>query len=412
MKRNASYVLLILVLFAFVLRIWGIADVKSFMGDEGLHIPAAENYCKNGHYAPDKFFHPPLKYSMLYGSMKIFGNNPYGWRMRNVLLGTSTILILFILAKELFSDIRVAYLAGALLSIDPLHISQSRSTVDEIPVILFFLICCYAAIKYLKGSSNIFLFVAGFFFGLAISTKWYFLPELFILTIFILICKVKENGWKWKLASDIFSACVLLPLSIYLLAFYAWFGRGYDLFDFFRNQIDAFKALTSLTVDYFVTMGNLFIPPSEWFVRPIFYGFHVSSNGIWRQYHVDINNFPIWLLTLPALLYMAYETLRYKDRYAFLFLVVFMATYLQLLLIKRPLYVYSALVILPFTILSVSFLIVSSLRKLKRSNLCYNLVLIAIFLWGLYLYPLILGKYVPGFLYAPLLSIGKIYSVY
>jgi len=64
-----------------------------------------------------------LKYHLLNASMKVWGDNPAGWRMRNVIFGSLSVAVLFLIGIELFSSVRVAGLAAAFLAFDPLHLS-------------------------------------------------------------------------------------------------------------------------------------------------------------------------------------------------------------------------------------------------------------------------------------------------
>jgi len=408
-KYIDKYAILIIILFSFIVRFWGIADVKYLITDERAHVPAAKNYCQTGHSAPDNFWHPPLKYIILYGSIKIFGDNPYGWRMRYVIFGTLAVMILFFLGKELFPDIRIAYLAAVFLSLDPLHLLSSRASFDEIPAAFFFLMGIYAVIRYIKGSDN-FLVIAGLCLGLSISIKWYSVPALFILMLFSLIYKTKEKGWSSASAADIFAVFIILPLSIYILCFFAWFGRGYNLLEFVQRQFDAYRDMQAMTLrdfEYWDPRDKGL--PLEWFIKPIIFGGSLKNMpGTWMRYHIFMNNFPLLIFTLPSLLYTAYHIIKHRDRYISLFFILFAAVYLPLLIVKRPVFIYSSTMLLPFVFLFISFSAVSFHDKLGKNAWYVKLLLAILILWSFYLYPLIAGMPVPDFLYAPLLAMGNI----
>jgi len=115
-----------------------------------------------------------------------------------------------------------------------------RSTFDEIPTVLFFLAGLYALIRYLKGSAG-YLPLAGLFFGLAVSMKWYFVISLAAVTLFALLATAQRDGRRWLRVADIVSACIIIPVTIYLIVFIRWFDRGYGIWEFIQMQFDAYR---------------------------------------------------------------------------------------------------------------------------------------------------------------------------
>jgi len=63
-------------LVAFLVRFIGLGSMSSFQGDEALHSVSAVNYSEQGYFGPDNWYHPPLKHILLYGSIRVFGDNP------------------------------------------------------------------------------------------------------------------------------------------------------------------------------------------------------------------------------------------------------------------------------------------------------------------------------------------------
>lgn len=406
-KRDDFYVLLLLLL-AFAMRMVDIDIPNHYFADESLKIPVSMNYPKTGHVEPDGFVHPPLRFILIYGTIKILGNNPYGWRMLFVIAGTATVFLLYLVGKQLFGS-KIALLAALLLAMDPTHIRQSRTTVEEIVVALFFLLSFLAALRYFKGD-NRYLALCGLGLGLSLAVKLYFLPALLVLMIGAIILNLK-NGWRWQIAADIFAAFIIIPAVIFLLSYTPWFGRGYSFTDFFQMQIDAYRELQSITNEN-TNMGKVATEkPSEWFIKPLFYGFKYRSDGTWSEYHVDIANFPVWMLTIPSLVYMVRRAYRNRDRCEVLFLALFAVTYLQFLLTRRPIFIYSTIVLLPFVALSVSTFLTFLLERFANKDLMRRLLVFLLFLWCLYLYPLALGKQIPDSFYSPLISIGRIYNI-
>jgi dolichyl-phosphate-mannose--protein O-mannosyl transferase len=408
LKAATSTQVIMLLALAFLLRAWGVADVKGFFADESLKIPASENYVATGHVEPEVYFHPSMKFIFFHSGIVIFGNNPYGWRLLNVLFGALSVAVLYAVGMGLFRDKRVAFLAALGLAIDPLHIAQSRTALEEIFVGCFILAALYFLIRYVDGDRSA-VYGSGMFLGLSVAMKWYALPVLAISPLFCLMMSIREHDWKWMDVVDVLLAFIALPICIYLLGFYAWFGRGYALDEFLRMQIDAYRELQTLTTDRFSQLGTFAIPsPALWFLKPVFYGFHYAAKGIWSQYHVDMNNFVVWLLGIPSVAYYLHRALRAKDPRLWIFLAWFAATYLQFLFVRRPLFIYSMLVVLPFVLLSVSNLVVAATDRLSWGRRAYMLLIVMTILWGAYMYPLVVGWFVPDALYSPLLAFGHV----
>jgi len=109
-------------------------------------------------------------------------------RVVSVLYGTATILILFLLARRLFRDPRVALLAAWILALGGLHVSQSHFFLSDVPSIFWYLLGVYFLFTELEPSDNnnsMFLMMASFCFGIAFGLKLvvFTLPTLFLVTM-------------------------------------------------------------------------------------------------------------------------------------------------------------------------------------------------------------------------------------
>lgn len=403
------YAILVLVLLGFALRFWGLGTVSYYSGDQVILVPATENYMKYGFFRPDDWVHPPSKYFLLYGSMKIFGNNVYGWQMKNVIMGSLSIFILFLLGKELLGDRRAAFIAASMLAVEPLHIAYSRSVLGEISSIFFFLIAVYVLVRFVNGKEKA-LPSAGIFLGLAIASKWYYLLPALVMLVFYLICSYKERGWRWTGFVHAVSTLLLLPLAIYMLPFYQWMKKGYTLYEFVQMQFDAYRILQTQTTDTFVSEFFRASPssPWEWFVRPIVYGRQTAGHSVWGQFEMFLNNPPIWLLTFPALAFIAYMAFKTKNRNLFFIFIMFVAMYAQFVFVERAIFLYSAIIVLPFVYLAVSYFLMAGIDRITDKAIGYKMLWVGVILWGIYLYPLAIGIPAPVILYKPFFYLGKV----
>lgn len=406
------YALLGILTLAIVFRTWGAFDHKGYFEDEALHVPAALNLGHYGIASNFNWFHPHMSHLLIYGGIKLFGDNPYGWRSKNIILGTLTILILFLIAREIFSGNRIPLLAASLLAVDPFHVYYSRTTFMEIPVSCFFLIFLLFIVKYMRTGRD-YLLPAGFFLGLTIATKNYY-PITIVVTIAIAMyytykhTETSPAQWAYLAAT-----LLILPFCVYLLSHLPWLANGRTMTEFIQMKQDAFRTLQSLKLENFNNIEYLKAGgvPWEWFLKPKMCGSHIASFGSMGLYLLEINNPPIRMLTLPALLFCLITAWRQRSLKVALVPALFLSTYLLILLmVRRPLFSYSALVLLPFAYLMIAFTLDSIINKARNSQRAFAIVMGSIITWGVYLFPLTSVRPVPNWLYQPILSRTTIVS--
>jgi len=408
--HNHKYAVFLVVFFALFLRFWGIGFVTSYTIDEGMMVPSSERYVENGHSSPAPWMHPPLPFISIYATMRLLGDNPYGWRLRSALFGGLSVLMLFLLGRELLPDVKMAYLAALLLAVEPIHILLSRSTNCEITSLFYFITAVYITVRYLKGSIAS-PWLAGILLGMAIAERWYYLPSLAAILLFTVICKYRDGELTWTEIAHMGSIYIVLPVSIYLMTFLPWFQRGTSLSDFIQMQVDAYARLQSITLKTFYNPIMQLSPssPWDWFTTAVMYGSQSEQAGGWGRFSLYMNNYPVWILTIPAFMYTAYRSIKLKDRYLALIVVLFVATYFQFILVKRPIFFYTSPVVLPLVYLLVAYAVVSSLKKVVHAEHYIAGIAAATTAWALYLYPLVVSLSVPIVLYAPVLMFARLY---
>lgn len=409
MKRfGSTWIILLFFVLPLVLRLWGVGSFTTYQGDELVHVPAAKNYVETGHAAPEYWYHPPLRHILLYGSMSLLGNNPFGWRMRNVLLGALSVLILFLIARETLSSEKGAILAGLFLLFDPLHTLFSRSTFSDVPGAAFALLGFYASLLYVRGrvSSPA---MAGVFLGLSVAMKWYFLPALAVLLLFTLYRRHERGALNPAAAFHILASFMLVPLAVYMLSFYFWFGRGYSLGEFVSMQVAAYREQQMLAPGQFIKFLAVSSSPWEWFARPLVFGFKTMTEGAWARFHLFMNYPPLWMLVGPALVFVAYRMLKLRDSALAAIVLIFGLSYLQFLFVERPIFIYSAISLAPYAYLALAYLLASVAESPGGSSWRFRLIVALIVVHGAYLYPLATDLRVPVALYSPVLSIAKVF---
>lgn len=210
MKRTHVYSLLGAILLGLLVRVPGIFWGHNFPAgwvthhvDEWTHIVNAEMLIRPGlppRWSPHPYpkgmaAHvavPMLGLRLLEG--KSFDNLPplrniiVTGRVISVMYGVATILIVFLLAKHLFRDPRVAHFAVWIFALGGLHVSQSHYFLSDVPSIFWFLLGLYLLFLDLERSdkyNSLFLVIAATCFGITFGLKLNFfgIPSLALIAL-------------------------------------------------------------------------------------------------------------------------------------------------------------------------------------------------------------------------------------
>ena len=404
MKKNEIVLLCMLFLLAFALRSYDLAYPAFRWGDEIAHVPAATNYWDSGQSEPDNWEHPPLRHLLLYGFLRVFGDNPYGWRLRNVLFGALAVVLTYLFAREISGSKKTALLAGVLLATDPLHVVLSRYTFEEIYGGALFLAAIVLYVKHDRRSS--WLALSAFFMGCALATKWYYAPSW--LMIWALSLADGKNYRDMRTALFLSSTYLLVPLSVFLVAYYPWFGRGYSAGELVEFIVNAYHSLQGYQ-PYYYGQKMIFLShlsPAEWFVRPVIVGQGTYLSADRGEFILYMNDLPIWILTFPALIGMAVAAVRNKMVKIALPVFFFLISYLLLLFVRRPAFIYSSAPLIPFAFTAIAYGI-SQIADRFGARLYYA-TFAAVLCWSMYLYPLVTAKKVPVAPYRYILNIADV----
>lgn len=165
----------LLMLASVLLRLLWIARPDgALIFDEGYYVnaarviigipPAQERYTDKPFGLDPNTEHPPLAKLIVAGSMLLFGDNAYGWRIPSVILGTASILLMYGIARRLECGPFMALLAATLLAFDNLVFVHSRIFTLDIFQLAFMLLGLYC---YVSGRPTL----AGLGFTLAALCK-------------------------------------------------------------------------------------------------------------------------------------------------------------------------------------------------------------------------------------------------
>jgi 4-amino-4-deoxy-L-arabinose transferase-like glycosyltransferase len=112
--------------------------------DETYYVPSAATFVNGTHCRPYgescNIEHPFLSKAIIGAGIVAFGPNGFGWRIGNVIVGTFTVPLLFILAWRLTQNKRLAYVSTLLLSFDTMYFVHSGAALIDIQQVFFALV--------------------------------------------------------------------------------------------------------------------------------------------------------------------------------------------------------------------------------------------------------------------------------
>ena len=221
--------LVLILAFAASVRFVNLGRPDELVFDEIYYVDGAKDFLKyaveveNG--KSEFIVHPPIGKWVIALGIKLFGDNSFGWRFSTALLGTLSILFVYLISKHLFNSEKWVLLSAALVSLDGLHLVMSRTSLLDMTLMFFILVGLYALIK-----ENFWL--AGFLFGLALATKWSAVYYIAIFGVYYLardIYRIHLNEESkvrnyLKITALRAAQLVILPLSTYVATWIGWFN--------------------------------------------------------------------------------------------------------------------------------------------------------------------------------------------
>ena len=375
-ERRFVKLTLCITLLGFILRIFQLPSQPVAVDDFSVAITAI-NYMENGQLGPTMWNHPVLRNIIVYWSVKLLGSDVWGVKGWSFLFGTLTVPLIALVGRRMLRNEAVALIAALLWALDPLAIDFSRQAINDIYLAFFPLAAIWCAFKFDDRENPWWLVGSGILFGLGLASKWSALFQIIPTGAFLLLHALRSvRGNRASVAGKalfLLASLVILPMTIYLLTFFPWFGRGYTLAEW-PNLQKAMYRETKLHTGYQKTIVGDH-KAYEWFIRPVTYRdifFVKKEEGEARhEPTVDENvvillvvaNPLVWLLVLPAVARASYCGIRERDEGLCLLAALFFLSYLPLAVVHRPIWVNTALAVLPYALMAVAWFVWNICRK-------------------------------------------------
>ncbi len=228
---------LAIALVAGVLRFWNLGQPRAFIFDETYYAKDAWSLLKFGsehssvdgandrilagdlnvfNVDPSFVAHPPAGKWVIALGEHFWGLNPFGWRVMVALLGTLSVLMIGRIARRLFRSTLLGCTAALLLTLDGMHLVQSRTALLDL-ILMFFVLAAFGCLLLDRDWSRAELqrrteravargelrtstrrlgprigwrpwrLAAGVLLGLACATKWSGLPYVAVFGLFIML---------------------------------------------------------------------------------------------------------------------------------------------------------------------------------------------------------------------------------
>jgi dolichyl-phosphate-mannose-protein mannosyltransferase len=220
--------IVVIAIASLLLRLFNIASIKSLIFDEVYYVDGARDLLAYGvevdGSAAEFVVHPPIGKWMIASGIKLFGDNPLGWRIATAVAGSLMILLIAAIVHRLFYSPFLTVIASALMAVDGMALVHSRTALLDNFLALFTLTATYFFIR--KS-----YYLSGLFLGLAIGTKW---SGLYFLALFGLIALYR--AFTFFSGKDLITPTLrvvgafgLTPIAIYIASWSGWFlsDRGW-----------------------------------------------------------------------------------------------------------------------------------------------------------------------------------------
>ena len=298
--------------------------------------------------------HPPLGKVLISLGIRIFGMNPFGWRIVGTLFGIFMVPMMYIFAKRAFKYTWLAAVTCILFTFDCMHFAQTRiATIDV--YVTFFIICMYYYMfKYYSMSfydtkltkTFIPLGICGVGMGLAIASKWTGiyaaagLAVIFFITLYRRFSEYRyaledpkgstngishkyiiENFKPYALKTVVFCCIfyVLIPIVIYCLSYIPYLGAPnmHGIKSILDNQSAMYNYHSKLVAEHGFA--------SNWYqwpiiYRPIWYYSGDTGTGL-KEGISSFGNPAVWWAGIAAFVYQVYIFIKRKDKISLFILV-------------------------------------------------------------------------------------------
>ena len=288
--------------------------------------------------------HPPLGKILISIGIKLFGMNPFGYRIIVLIFGMLCVPVMYLLALEVTGDSRYAYLAGVLQVTEFMHYSLSRIATIDIIVAFFVLCMFYGCFGFIKHEKKGYLVFSGVSFAFGIATKWTAMYAAAGIALILFIWMVSRIRAKEKNAEIVkfvlvcVGSFIIFPAFIYVIS-YVPFVRVYPD----KNLLQHAISNSTHMLDYHKNVTASHPYQSSWYSWLFDWiplaDSRVKNGDLKGVISTFVNPF-VCYVGLASVFHHIYMTVRKKDITSALLVVFYMSMLLPWVFITRTVFIY------------------------------------------------------------------------
>lgn len=369
--------------------------------DEIYHARTAYEYI-HGLYSYENT-HPPLGKLFISLGIRIFGMNPFGWRIAGTLFGILMLPFIYLFAKRLVKEYFLTVCVTVLFAFDFMHFTQTRIATIDVFVTFFIILMYYFMYCYCERSQRgesllrtlVPLGLSGISMGFGVASKWtgayagVGLAILFFITLYLRWKKDKSLSYVIKTLVFCLVFFVAVPAVIYTLSYLPFVDNQNTglLARMLKNQETMFNYHTGIEATH---------PYSSWWYqwpimyRPIWYYSGTVTETV-KEGISAFGNPLVWWTGIPAFFYLLYRMIRKRDKKAGFLVVAYLAQYLPWIFVRRITFIYHYFPSVPFVTLMIGycmFLLWKKRPEIKRGICIYTGLAVGLFVM---FYPVLSG---------------------
>ncbi|KKS04515.1 MAG: glycosyl transferase family 39 [Candidatus Curtissbacteria bacterium GW2011_GWA2_41_24] len=339
---------------------------------------------------------PQLVKYIIVQSIRLFGDNPWGWRIPSAIFGILLVLATYFLAKKIFGGKSIPLLSALFLTFEFSLFIHSRIIMMEVffaTFVIFGFLFIWSYVKNLKLQD---ILLAGAFFGLAAQVKWATAIPLALALIFIFFTQA-------NLIRKVFAilGVLIITILIYILL-YLPFITANGLSQWINLHQKVWYYHTSLLPQNFEKYAPDYIPRFQeveiytrsrlsWLIDPQgFYFEDMTSSAQKTSVILFFFNPIVFFGGLLAMLYTLFKNI--EDKRVLFTSSIFLSAYLPLFLTPGPAFPHYLLFGLPALSILLSYFLTQSIKT--SMWLIIVILILTIMVFALY-YPLISALPIP-----------------
>ncbi|MBU3906868.1 MAG: glycosyltransferase family 39 protein [Nanoarchaeota archaeon] len=309
-KDNRKYVLLLFIA-AFILRFLISLRIR-FYADELQFITQSIGFIDSGKL--QTLNQDGVWYFLTNIFMNIFGVNVLGARFLSILLGAFSVILIYLIAKEIFDE-KIALIASIILAFSSYHTLNSIGAMD-LPMAFFVFLSMYFLILFLKTDKQKFFLLAWVSLGFAIMIKQ--IAVLFIPGfILFLIYHNKKFYAKFRFKQVVYAALLISLMIAPIFTFNYLLYKDKKLVDL------QFSRFFNIAKEQYASIANTLNPFS---LKTLFISFAEGPPGFFvaLTFFYQFESIVILLLSILGGFILAKSQNKFKWLLALSFLIPFL----------------------------------------------------------------------------------------